>query len=230
MKLTVLGGSGFVGRAVCREAVRRGWRVISLSRSGAPGVLDGLLGQVEWRKGSALDKDVYPSLLEGQDYIVHSIGILLESNPLYNLYKNQPVNYSSSYKALVRDTLELATEAAGPAGIKSFGYISAARYGALGKIVLPQYMAMKEEAEEILLRQKEYRKVIMRPGFMYGTDRWMTIPMSLGVTTTALFTGELLPRAICVDTVARATLNQLSDPGKDSTIMEVSDIRRIGSY
>ena len=33
-KLAVLGGSGYVGREVCRRAVARGWEVTSLSRRG----------------------------------------------------------------------------------------------------------------------------------------------------------------------------------------------------
>jgi hypothetical protein len=33
-RLLVCGGSGFLGREVCREAVSRGWAVTSLSRRG----------------------------------------------------------------------------------------------------------------------------------------------------------------------------------------------------
>jgi uncharacterized protein YbjT (DUF2867 family) len=240
-KLVVLGGTGFVGRAVCREAVQRGWRVSSLSRRGTPQGLDSLLEKVEWKQGSALDPNVYKDLFAGQDYVVHSIGTLFESNPIYNMYKNQPVNYEASYKALIRDTLELASEAAAGSGIKSFGYVSAARYGAIGKALLAKYIAMKEEAEELLLKHEEFKKVIVRPGFMYGTDRWATIPISAGVTLTSLFTGGVMPKALCVETVARALLTELKDPEakdsggasspkKSSVIMEVSDISRVGSF
>ncbi|PJF17038.1 hypothetical protein PSACC_03151 [Paramicrosporidium saccamoebae] len=229
MKLLVLGGTGFVGRAVCREAVRRGWNVTSLSRRGVPESMDGLLEKVEWRTGSALDRKVYPELMSDRDYVVHCIGTLFESNPVYNLYKKQPINYESSYKALIRDTLELAVESAASAKVKAFGYVSAARYGAIGKTVLPGYMEMKGQAEELLLKRNEFRKVIMRPGFMYGSDRWATIPMSLGVTFTSLFTAGMMPKALCVDTVARALLTELNDSETESSTMEVSDIARIGS-
>ena len=47
--LLVLGGSGFVGREVCRNAVERGYRVTSLSRRGVnPEPASALLAQVQW--------------------------------------------------------------------------------------------------------------------------------------------------------------------------------------
>lgn len=205
----------------------------SLSRRGAPSDVadDGLLSKVDWRSGSALDPEVYTSLLAGQDYIIHSIGILFESNPLYNIYKSQPVEYSSSYKALIRDTANVAAEASASAKIKAFGYISAARYGVLGSALLPQYMAMKMEAEELLLKRTEFRSVIARPGFMYGSDRWATIPMSFGASAMTLFTAGLFPKSLSVDTVAKAMLSELlrSDDPAESKIMEVSDVSEIAS-
>lgn len=36
MKLCIFGGNGFVGSAIARKAVARGWAVTSLSRSGRP--------------------------------------------------------------------------------------------------------------------------------------------------------------------------------------------------
>jgi nucleoside-diphosphate-sugar epimerase len=88
---------------------------------------------------------------------------------------------------------------------------------------------MKEEAEELLLKRNEFRKVIIRPGFMYGTDRWATVPMSLGVTFTSLFTAGMMPKALCVDTVARALLTELDNPERESLTMEIPDISRVGS-
>lgn len=256
-RVLVLGGSGFVGRAVCREGVRRGWTVTSLSRRGAPSDVDrdGLLGRVDWRRGSALDAETQAALLaEGQDYIVHSIGTLFEGNPLYSAYKASPVEYAGSYKALIRDTAEVAVAAAVAAQekIRAFAYVSAARYGALGSALLPRYMEMKGEAEELLLRCDAFRTVIARPGFMFGSDRWLTVPMSAGVAAVCLFTGGLLPRPLSVDTVARAILAELDDtqeevpkdseeehqtlttpsqssPAAASIVLEVADIARRGA-
>lgn len=236
-RVLVLGGTGFVGRALCREAVRRGWAVTSLSRRGTPANVaqDGLLSRVEWKSGDALDPTTYDGLLSSHpDYIIHSIGTLFESNPLYNLYKSQPVDYSASYRALIRDTAEMAAEAVERNKVKlqGFGYISAARYGVLGSTLLPQYMAMKGEAEEILLSKNSFRTVIARPGFMYGSDRWMTLPLSLGTMAMTLFTAGLFPKPLCVDIVARAVLNELahSDPSTtEARILEVPDLSEVAS-
>jgi nucleoside-diphosphate-sugar epimerase len=139
------------------------------------------------------------------------------------------VDYSTSYKALIRDTAEVAANRASEFGIKSFAYISAASFGTLGNIILPKYMIMKEEAEKILTAHSEFRTVIVRPGFMYGSDRWATIPISLGVSAMTLFTAGMFPRALCVDTVARATFNELSSPDRSNVILDVADISRKGA-
>ena len=56
-KLLVIGGNGYVGREVCKNAVQMGYAVTSLSRRGeCPDASDPFLSQVEWRAGNALDK------------------------------------------------------------------------------------------------------------------------------------------------------------------------------
>ena len=57
-KVVVVGGSGFVGSAVCKAAVERGATVVSVTRSGEPAakqVVDSdWAAHVTWRKGDAL--------------------------------------------------------------------------------------------------------------------------------------------------------------------------------
>ena len=36
MALFVVGGTGFLGKAICRNALNRGMQVVTLSRSGTP--------------------------------------------------------------------------------------------------------------------------------------------------------------------------------------------------
>ena len=56
-KLLVIGGNGYVGREVCKNAVQLGYAVTSLSRRGeCPDANDPFLSQVDWRAGNALDK------------------------------------------------------------------------------------------------------------------------------------------------------------------------------
>jgi len=54
--MLVLGGGGFAGREVCKNAVAQGYTVTSLTRRGTnPEPSCELLSQVDWRAGDALD-------------------------------------------------------------------------------------------------------------------------------------------------------------------------------
>lgn len=83
--IAVVGGTGFLGSRICREAALRGMNVVSLSRS-APSA--SLLAhhwaeKVEWRAADVLAPPVdgqapeWKSLLEGRDAVVHCVGQLL---------------------------------------------------------------------------------------------------------------------------------------------------------
>jgi nucleoside-diphosphate-sugar epimerase len=55
-RMLVLGGGGFAGREVCKNAVAQGYKVTSLTRRGEnPEPNCELLQQVQWRSGDALD-------------------------------------------------------------------------------------------------------------------------------------------------------------------------------
>merc|ERR1719310_1214517 len=81
-KLLVIGGNGFVGREVCRYAVRSGsFSVTSLSRRGeCPTADDPELSQVEWIAGNALDKATVDKYVGQADAVVHAIGLLFDVN------------------------------------------------------------------------------------------------------------------------------------------------------
>lgn len=65
-RITVLGGSGYAGAAVVAEAQRRGHEVTALSRTVPAQQIEG----VDYRAGSALDKDVLVEAIEGRDVVV----------------------------------------------------------------------------------------------------------------------------------------------------------------
>lgn len=80
LRLLVAGGSGYLGRQVCREAVQRGWSVTSLSRRGENPCPGTALDSVKWVKGSATDEALLQKLAADADAFVHSIGLLLDSS------------------------------------------------------------------------------------------------------------------------------------------------------
>ncbi|KAL9992456.1 putative NAD(P)-binding domain, NAD(P)-binding domain superfamily [Helianthus debilis subsp. tardiflorus] len=72
-RLVVLGGSGFVGSAICKAAVSRGIEVISLSRSGRPSSLDSWEDQVSWITGDAFYVN-WDEVLPGATAVISTIG------------------------------------------------------------------------------------------------------------------------------------------------------------
>ena len=78
-KLLVIGGNGYVGREVCKNAVQLGYAVTSLSRRGeCPDANDPYLSQVDWRAGNALDKPTIKAAVGKADAVVHAIGLLFD--------------------------------------------------------------------------------------------------------------------------------------------------------
>ncbi len=227
-RLLVLGGGGFVGRAICKEAVRRGLVVTSLTRSGAPPLspteAGGLLGRVAWARGSALDVDTLRPLVGDATYIVHSIGTLFERNALYSACKggSAPPSAGESYMALSYDTLErtlacLGSKEAAASPLRAFAYVGA---DAMGKALLPRYFEAKAAAEDLLVaaaREQSFRAVIARPSFMYGRERPQTLALALPIGALSLFTGRTVTQPLSVDAVARAILAALckEPPGTD---------------
>jgi uncharacterized protein len=68
-RIAVLGGTGYAGGAVVREAHRRGHEVASVSRSEPTERIDG----VTYVIGSALDEDVLAQALADRDVVVEAI-------------------------------------------------------------------------------------------------------------------------------------------------------------
>ena len=79
--VTVIGGSGFVGRSVVARLASEGRRVIVLCRNGERAKYlkpMGDVGQITIVAGNVLDDEVLKSVLEPADAVVNLIGILAE--------------------------------------------------------------------------------------------------------------------------------------------------------
>ncbi|KAK8115064.1 nad dependent epimerase dehydratase family protein [Apiospora kogelbergensis] len=87
-RIIVCGGNGFLGSRICKYAVARGWDVTSISRSGEPkwnAVTSSATPpvwahKVTWERADILRPATYVPLLKGADYVIHSMGILLEAD------------------------------------------------------------------------------------------------------------------------------------------------------
>lgn len=218
-KVLVLGGSGFVGKAICRELLRVGADVYSINRSGKPASCPEDLDKVNWIKGNALDPLSY-SQLSNIDTLIHSIGILAEPK------KSANDQFDVTFESEIRDTLKVAIEWSKhyDAPLTSIGYISAADFGAVSRFLLPRYMKAKREAESILESQN-VPSVIARPGFMYGRDRMPTVPFSYAYSLVTLFSAGVFPKALDVNSVATSLISALADENLSGVkYLEVVDL------
>jgi putative NADH-flavin reductase len=68
-RISVLGGTGYAGSAVVKEAVRRGHQVTSVSRTEPQRRRDG----VDYLIGSVLDADVLSAAVAGHDVVIEAV-------------------------------------------------------------------------------------------------------------------------------------------------------------
>ncbi|HYJ80130.1 MAG TPA: NAD(P)H-binding protein [Longimicrobiaceae bacterium] len=217
MKLLVLGGSGFIGREVCRQAVAAGHQVAALARSGAPRGDAPWLEAVRWVVADALDPGAWAGHLEGCAAVVHCVGIIAE----------RP-DHDETFARINGDAAVVAAGAAARAGVGAFVFFSAAGRPPL---VPRAYLEAKRRAEAAILAAGP-RPVVFRPGIVYGPGR---LPAYLPAAL--LRAGMRVPgvrglarrwRPLPVAAVARAALRAAADP-RVHGIVEVDDIARLGA-
>jgi uncharacterized protein YbjT (DUF2867 family) len=149
--ILVIGGSGFIGKGICRAAADRNFKVYSLSRSGGMRLSrQPWMDQVEWIKGSGLEVDSFEHILPEVSAIVHSVGILFEKPPeTFEL-----MNY--------RTAVSVIPCLSQYPNIKSFGFISAADIQP-NLLINERYYSAKRKAEEEIMASAP-NPFIMRPG------------------------------------------------------------------
>lgn len=72
----VTGATGFLGKALCRELIERGWDVSGTRRESSD---TGDLDEVDWIVADALDPEAVRDAVAGHDYVFHLAGIGLMS-------------------------------------------------------------------------------------------------------------------------------------------------------
>ncbi|EOY29264.1 NAD(P)-binding Rossmann-fold superfamily protein isoform 2 [Theobroma cacao] len=139
-KLLVLGGNGFVGSHICREALNRGLTVASLSRSGRSSLHDSWAKNVTWHQGNLLSSDSWKEALNGVTSVISCVGGFGSNSYMYKINGTANIN---------------AIRAAAEKGVKRFIYISAADFG-LANYLLQGYYEGKRAAETELLTKFPY--------------------------------------------------------------------------
>lgn len=201
-KIVITGGSGFLGRNICRLANSKNIPVVSISRSGKPeGAADDAYPSVNWVVADVFSPDSWKEHLQDCTAVIHSIGII-EEVPEKGI----------TYDKMIYESAKIVAAQAVEAGVKRFVFISAAGGG---PDTPAGYMNAKEKTEEHLA-SLGLSLVILKPGMIYGAE-------SPGTTeeAQALFqliekdphaASELRPkRPLPVVTVAKVALQAAQD-------------------
>ncbi|KAB2080338.1 hypothetical protein ES319_A05G064600v1 [Gossypium barbadense] len=223
-KLLVLGGNGFVGSHICREALNRGLAVASLSRSGGSSLHDSWAKNVTWHKGNLLSSDSWKEALDGVTSVISCIGGFGSNSYMYKINGTANIN---------------AIRAAADKGVKRFVYISAADFG-FANYLLKGYYEGKRAAETELLTKFPYGGVILRPGFIHGTRTVGSMKLPLGIIGSPLemvlqhakplnqlpLVGPLFTPPVNVTAVAKVAVRAATDPVFPPGIVDVYGIQR----
>lgn len=223
-KLLVLGGNGFVGSHICKEALDRGVTVASLSRTGRSSIQDSWANSVIWHQGNLFSTDSWKDALKGVTSVISCVGGFGSNSHMYKINGTANIN---------------AIRAASEEGVKRFVYISAADFG-IANYVLQGYYEGKRAAETELLTRYPYGGIILRPGFIYGTRRVGSMKLPLGVIGSPLemilqrakplsqipLVGPLFTPPVNVTAVAKVAVRAATDPVFPPGVIDVHGILR----
>ncbi|KAF3640029.1 putative protein GLUTAMINE DUMPER 1-like [Capsicum annuum] len=223
-KLLVLGGNGFVGSHICKEALDRGLTVASISRTGRSSIQDSWANSVTWHQGNLLSTDSWKDALKGVTSVISCVGGFGSNSYMYKINGTANIN---------------AIRASSEEGVKRFVYISAADFGPVNYL-LQCYYEGKRAAETELLTRYPYGGIILRPGFIYGTRRVGSMKLPLGVVGSPLamilqrakplsqipIVGPLFTPPVNVSAVAKVAVRAATDPVFPPGVIDVHGILR----
>lgn len=170
MNILLIGGNGFVGKELIKQATNKSLNISYLSRNK---IEDKDFKNIHWIQGDIFSLDNI-NIEEKFDIAIHLVGTIKNKQ----LYKK--INTDS-----VTKSLQLCTKY----NIKKLVYFSA-------KGGFADYYNSKKEGEKIV-EQANINYLIVRPGLMYGTNRlssyFNVIPIKLFATLGISFFKNVYP-------------------------------------
>ena len=150
----ITGGTGYVGRPLTSELVRRGHQVRALARPGSEARLPAGCHVV---LGNALESNSYAAQVPPAATFVQLVGV---SHP-------SPAK-AAEFRSVDLASAAGAVQAAVDAGVSHFVYVSVAHPAP----VMKAYIAVRTQCEE-LIRQSGLNATILRPWYVLGPGhRW----------------------------------------------------------
>ena len=251
MKVTVFGGTGYVGSQVCERLIQRGHQVTALSRRGVNPKPDSKeLSQVTWVSGDATDMKTVEGLLKDSDAAVHCIGLLFDvDSGLANLNKivsgsGSVPGEASTYDAITRTTAFNVIQ-----GIEKkqssimnvmnkdkkfpFCFVSAAEAGwpdvPFGKTIdekiapgwLQKYLIAKRAVEQRLKGSNAIRYAIYRPSLIWDWTKLDVLPVIPVFNFASAIGIPFVDKTVRVETLADAIVAGLENDN-------ISGVQRFG--
>lgn len=189
MNILLIGGNGFVGKELIKQAANKSLNISYLSRNR---IEDKDIKNIHWIKGDIFSIENI-DIEKKFDIAIHLIGTI-KNKQLYNKLNTESVAKS----------LQLCTKY----NIKKLVYFSA-------KGGFADYYNSKKEGEKII-EQANIDYLIVRPGLMYGTNRlssyFNVIPIKLFATLGINFFRDVypLPVSIVANSVIDTIINKPS--------------------
>jgi len=154
--VTILGGSGFVGRYIARRMAKAGWRVRVATRRPNEHLFVrtcGVVGQVEPVLCNIRNAESLRAVINGSDAVVNCVGILSESR-------------KNTFDAVQTEGAGMAAQIAADTGVAQFVHISAIGADAESDST---YMRTKA-AGEAAVQNAFPNAVILRPSIIFGAE------------------------------------------------------------
>ena len=214
-KIFITGGTGYMGRRLVAELLKRGHSVRALVRKGSEGKLPPGCAAVV---GDALVKESYACEVRAADApadtFVQLVGVS-HPNP----------SKADEFRAVDLASARAAVSAAVEAGIQHFVYVSVAQPAP----VMKAYVAVRGECEEII-RKSGLNATIVRPWYVLGPGhRWPYLLVPLYWLFERLpGTRESARRLglVSIDQMVRALVGAVEHPCQGIRILGVPDIRQ----
>ena len=207
----ITGGTGYLGRRLIPELLKRGHTVRALVRRGSETKLPPGCESVI---GDPLDNESFAPQISPADTFVQLVGVP----------KPSPAK-AAQFRAIDLVSIQQSVPAAVAAGVEHFVYVSVARPAPLMKA----YIEVRAEGER-LIRESRLRATILRPWYVLGPDhRW---PYLL-VPAYKLF--EMLPSTresaqrlglVTLPQMINALVNAVERPPDNHHIVDVPEIKR----
>ncbi len=199
MNILLIGGNGFVGKALINELRKKRIKVTYISRSQNYSISK---DEATWIQGDIFDIENIV-INEKYDIAIHLIGTI----------KNKKL-YSKLNTESVTQTIKLCQKQ----NINKLIYFSA-------NGGFKQYLESKRKGEKLVVDSK-LNYLIVRPGLMYGKDRFSSyfniLPIKFFSKFGITFFKNVYP--LPVEKVAESIVKTILD-NTDSTIIEINDMK-----